>query len=81
MSYIWRSTSIDYRTELSNVYLETFSEKQLMAYGIWLMAYAYGLGLCHLSYATICDMISDMPDMPICYTPRILLKFSTQLPN
>lgn len=42
-----------YRTELSIVYLETFSEKQLMAYGIWLMAYAYGLGLCHLS-SVIC---------------------------
>ena len=83
MSYIWRSTSIDYRTELSNVYLETFSENSLwlMAYGLWLMPMAWAYAICHLSYATICDMISDMPDMPICYTPRILLKFSTQLPN
>ena len=55
MSYIWRSTSIDYRTELSNVYLETFSENSLwlMAYGLWLMPMAWAYAICHMPpYAT-----------------------------
>lgn len=81
MSYIWRSTSIEPSFQSFTSRPSRKNSLWLMAYGLWLMPMAWAYAICHLSYATICDMISDMPDMPICYTPRIILKFSTQLPN